>query len=96
MFTHLSLGSTSYRRTQNLHQLIDVHKTLVAGSKKLKIYGSIHCGSGKRMKIANRVFFLSAGEAEENGYHPCGHCMKVAYINWKRKQALNIPKIFSG
>ncbi len=37
----------------------------------------------KRMKSENRVFFLSENEARENGFRPCGHCMKLEYQKWK-------------
>ncbi|MGN6478422.1 MAG: Ada metal-binding domain-containing protein [Flavipsychrobacter sp.] len=50
---------------------------------RLKIYGSLSCSSGKRMKRSNRIFFVSEAEAIENGYRPCGHCMKNEYKNWK-------------
>jgi len=53
------------------------------GNQKLKIYGTLKCSSGKRMKRVNRVFFLSENEARENGFRPCGHCMKTEYQNWK-------------
>lgn len=53
------------------------------GNKKLKIYGMLHCYSGKRMKKENRVFFHSISEATQNGFRPCGHCMREAYKNWK-------------
>lgn len=53
------------------------------GNKRLKIYGKLTCKSGKRMKRENRVFFTSGKEAENNGYRPCGHCMKVEYQKWK-------------
>ncbi len=53
------------------------------GNQKLKIYGTMNCSSGKRMKRENRVFFLSENEARENGFRPCGHCMKTEYLNWK-------------
>lgn len=56
---------------------------LLAGNRKLKIYGRLHCASGKRMKRENRVFFASAEEAGEAGFRPCGHCMKAEYIKWK-------------
>ena len=55
-----------------------------AGNRKLKIYGMLHCASGKRMKKENRVFFFNEQEAIENGYRPCGHCMRSDYDNWKR------------
>lgn len=53
------------------------------GNKLLKIYGSLRCRSGKRMKRENRVFFASAKEAADAGYRPCGHCMKQEYHDWK-------------
>jgi len=52
------------------------------GNVKLKIYGELHCRSGKRMKRANRVFFGSKQEAVENGFRPCGHCKKLEYKLW--------------
>jgi methylphosphotriester-DNA--protein-cysteine methyltransferase len=61
----------------------------LGGNKQLKIYGTLHCASGKRMKVKNRVFFVSEAEAIHAGYRPCGHCMKAAYNQWKtasRKQ----------
>lgn len=53
------------------------------GNQKLKIYGTLQCASGKRMKRENRVFFLSENEAKKNGFRPCGHCMKPEYLKWK-------------
>jgi hypothetical protein len=32
------------------------HAIQFAGNRKLKIYGSLSCNSGKRMKIINRFF----------------------------------------
>ena len=52
------------------------------GNRKLKIYGTLQCKSGKRMKRENRVFFNSENEAVKNGFRPCGHCMKTAYKKW--------------
>jgi len=56
------------------------------GNRKLKIYGMLHCSSGKRMKQENRVFFKSEKEALENKYRPCGYCMKAKYKLWKNKE----------
>ncbi|WP_454059208.1 Ada metal-binding domain-containing protein [Elizabethkingia ursingii] len=53
------------------------------GNARLKIYGTLSCKSGKRMKRENRVFFSSENEAIENAYRPCGHCMKEQYSKWK-------------
>lgn len=55
-----------------------------AGNNKLKIYGTLNCTSGKRMKKENRVFFFSEEEAKTSGYRPCGNCLKRKYNDWKR------------
>lgn len=55
----------------------------LGGNRKLKIYGTLQCTSGKRMKKENRVFFASENEAMQNGFRPCGHCMKTIYQKWK-------------
>jgi len=56
------------------------------GNKKLKIYGTLNCASGKRMKKENRVFFISQKEAIENGYRPCGNCLYKKYKMWKENE----------
>jgi methylphosphotriester-DNA--protein-cysteine methyltransferase len=55
----------------------------LGGNRNLKIFGTLDCKSGQRMKKVNRVFFLSEQETREYGYRPCGHCMSAAYKNWK-------------
>ncbi|MNR53611.1 Metal binding domain of Ada [compost metagenome] len=55
----------------------------LGGNSKLKIYGTLSCRSGKKLKKENRVFFISETEAMQNGYRPCGHCMKEQYQRWK-------------
>jgi methylphosphotriester-DNA--protein-cysteine methyltransferase len=52
------------------------------GNRKQKIYGTLTCKSGKRMKRRNRVFFENRKDAINNGYRPCGNCMKETYIKW--------------
>ena len=60
------------------------HQNIVlGGNSNLKIYGTLRCKSGKRLKKAHRVFFNSENEAIEMDYRPCGHCMKDAYKIWK-------------
>ena len=54
-----------------------------AGNSNLKIYGLLQCTTGKRLKRTNRVFFATETEAIENGFRPCGHCMKSRYQKWK-------------
>lgn len=54
----------------------------LAGNQVLRIYGTLGCKSGKRMRIKNRVFFISEKEALDKGYRPCGHCLKHHYQSW--------------
>jgi len=70
MFNHEALTSTELKR------LIRERKIHFAGNKNLKVYGTLHCGSGKRMKVSNRVFFENEKEAIDLGYRPCGNCMR--------------------
>jgi methylphosphotriester-DNA--protein-cysteine methyltransferase len=69
--------------TKELHQKIKNKAICFGGNKQLKIYGTLQCGSGKRLTKANRVFFSSEEEAIQQQYRPCGHCMKAAYKKWK-------------
>lgn len=77
MWWHEALDDTKVR------SLLRSGSIALAGNKQLKIYGTLHCRSGKRMKKANRVFFRSETEAIESGYRPCGHCLRAAYKKWK-------------
>jgi len=63
---------------------IKQREILFAGNIKLKIFETLHCKSGKRMKRENRIFFQLKNEATGLGYRPCGHCMKEEYEKWKR------------
>ena len=83
MILHSDLGDSAFKRSRQLKLLIDKGKVHLAGNRKLKIYGTLTCNSGKRMKTGNRVFFQSEQEAKEVGYRPCGHCMHTAYLEWK-------------
>ncbi|HTF20093.1 MAG TPA: Ada metal-binding domain-containing protein, partial [Chryseolinea sp.] len=58
----------------------------MAGNRKLKIYGTLICRSGKRITRAHRVFFISEQEAVAHAYRPCGRCMKVEYQTWKKSR----------
>ncbi|MFT5877842.1 MAG: methylphosphotriester-DNA--protein-cysteine methyltransferase [Dokdonia sp.] len=68
---------------QLLKRRIKNYQIQYGGNKKLKIYGTLHCSSGKRMKKENRVFFHNIKEAVQEGYRPCGHCMRQTYKDWK-------------
>lgn len=69
--------------TSELFGFLKQKKIQWAGNSKLKIYGTLHCKSGKRLKVENRVFFNSEREAVQEGYRPCGHCMREDYMVWK-------------
>ena len=86
MILHEELGHTPFARIRTLGRLIREGKVVYAGNRKLKIYGTLRCSSGIRMKTSNRVFFDSGQEAIAQGYRPCGHCMKTAYGQWKDQQ----------
>ncbi len=70
---------------EELRKLIRQNKILLGGNERLKIYGTLKCESGKRIKKENRVFFISEREAVKQGYRPCGHCMKNKYQHWKKR-----------
>jgi methylphosphotriester-DNA--protein-cysteine methyltransferase len=80
MYHHIELAK------RELKLLIDNGAIKFGGNKPLKIYGTLSCRSGKRMKKENRVFFRSEKEAISEGYRPCGHCMKTEYQKWKEKK----------
>jgi methylphosphotriester-DNA--protein-cysteine methyltransferase len=77
MLRHSEITDTDLRKR------IKQKKICYGGNKKLKIYGTLKCKSGRRMKRENRVFFVSEKEAAKQGYRPCGHCMKSKYQRWK-------------
>jgi methylphosphotriester-DNA--protein-cysteine methyltransferase len=60
-----------------LLMLIQQGAITLAGNRRLKIYGKLTCASGRRMKKENRVFFKNTAEALENGFRPCGNCMRI-------------------
>jgi hypothetical protein len=73
---HIKKSNRNFSRSRELKLLIEQGSVTLAGNKKLKIYGTLHCKSGKRMKIENRVFFASEKEAIAHNYRPCKHCLK--------------------
>jgi methylphosphotriester-DNA--protein-cysteine methyltransferase len=80
---YMLLHSTLTSRA--LKSLLRKGQILFGGNRRLKIYGTLRCASGRRMKMANRVFFATEQEAIDAGYRPCGHCMKNAYTQWKKQ-----------
>ena len=56
----------------------------LGGHRKLKIYGSLNCTNAARyvakgQYIQQRVLFASEQDAVDNGFRPCGCCMKEEY-----------------
>ncbi|TSD65950.1 metal-binding protein [Inquilinus sp. KBS0705] len=89
MIWHGDLGNTAFGRLKQLKTLLDKGDITFAGNSKLKIYGTLSCSSGKRMKIANRVFFKNADKAVALGYRPCGHCMRKENELWKLRLVIS-------
>ncbi|WP_300356421.1 Ada metal-binding domain-containing protein [Fluviicola sp.] len=77
MIKHSDLSNSDLRRKIRQGEIV------FAGNIRLKIYGTLHCKSGKRMKRENRVFFSSEKESRIHCFRPCGHCMGKAYMKWK-------------
>ena len=86
MIPHITTTALTRDRARQIRDLIRKGIIGYGGNRKLKIYGTLHCSSGKRMLPANRVFFTSEAEALAAGYRPCGHCMKTAYQSRKTQQ----------
>lgn len=76
MIKHLDISDNDLRKKIRRKEIC------FGGNRKLNIYGTLQCKSGKRMKRENRVFFASEEEAVKEGFRPCGHCMKTAYKKW--------------
>jgi hypothetical protein len=69
MWYHTELRDTELRR------LLRTGEITLAGNVRLKIYGTLQCYSGKRMKRKNRIFFTDEVEAVNLGFRACKHCM---------------------
>jgi hypothetical protein len=83
MIRHLELGKDIGERQSALRRMIRNKMITMGGNIPAKIYGTLSCSSGKKMKVENRIFFLDEAEAIAAGYRPCGHCMRAEYLKWK-------------
>jgi len=83
MILHNSLSRLPFTRSKSLYVLIARGKIILGGNIPQKIYGTLQCTSGKRLKMEHRIFFASIEEAITAGYRPCGNCMKAEYKKWK-------------
>lgn len=68
-----------------LKQLLISGQITLGGYFNGKIYGKLDCWSGKKMKRESRVFFKDENEALNEGFRPCGHCLKEKYQKWKNE-----------
>jgi len=84
MISHINIAKGKVAASRRLKLLIDCGKITLGANRNLKIYGTLNCKSGKRMKLENRVFFGSEVEAIAHGFRPCGHCMREKYLLWKK------------
>lgn len=80
MIRHDELDSKTFTRR------VRVGEIRLAGNVRLRIYGTLHCWSGKKMSKKNRVFFGSEEDALNSGFRPCGHCMKTEFRIWRAAQ----------
>jgi len=83
MIRHIDLGDDVITRQKNTRRLILRGEIQLGGYRPGKIYGTLSCASGKKMKVKNRVFFHNEEEAIAAGYRPCAHCMREKYSEWK-------------
>jgi len=85
MYHHNNFTANSFAGKRELYTLIANGEIKLGGYKKNRIYGTLSCKSGKRMKTENRVFFKDEAAAMAAGYRPCGNCMPQQYKQWKLK-----------
>ncbi len=88
MWYHKDLGRNAAERGVQTRLLIRKGYIRLGGYQKTRIYGLLSCSSGKKMKVANRVFFGDEAEALAAGYRPCGRCLPEQYKTWKAAQAM--------
>ena len=48
-----------------------------------KIFGTLDCKSGKRMKKENSVFFHTLEDAVKQNYRPCKNCKPINQENFE-------------
>jgi methylphosphotriester-DNA--protein-cysteine methyltransferase len=76
MFKHFEIAGSELKR------MMLSNRIKFGGNANLKIYGTLTCFSGKRMKKQNRVFFSNEKDAIAEGFRPCGHCLRDKYLQW--------------
>lgn len=79
-----------------VRHLIRNGKIAIAGNLPARIYGTLNCSSGKRMKKENRVFFETEEEAVLSNFRPCGHCLRSRYLQWKKSKTNKEPAFLAN
>jgi methylphosphotriester-DNA--protein-cysteine methyltransferase len=69
--------SKIYKLLKNDQIILSKSPGKYAGHKGYKIFGTLDCKSGMRMKKENRVFFLNLEDAIIAGYRPCKLCRPI-------------------
>jgi methylphosphotriester-DNA--protein-cysteine methyltransferase len=86
MSKHQDLFLKEFAGRRQLAVLINTKQVILAGNRTLKLFGTLPCASGKRMKAVNRIFFANEAAAVAFGYRPCAHCMQSEYRLWKENK----------
>jgi hypothetical protein len=85
------MWSHSQLTTGQIKNLILTGKILFGGNTRLKIYGTLSCASGKRMKKQHRVFFSNEGEAKRLGLELADIACEKSIYSGLRKNQVEIP-----
>lgn len=85
------ITNTTNLTPRDIAELKATGEITMGGHKGLKIFGQLKCPSASRyvakgQYVQKRVLFATKQEAVDNGYRPCGCCMKEEYSNWKSQQ----------
>ena len=59
-------------------------KGTLAGWGPGKVFGTLNCKSGMRMKKEHRVFFHTLEDAVMEGYRPCKNCRPIGEEDFTR------------
>ncbi|MVM31441.1 metal-binding protein [Spirosoma sp. HMF4905] len=84
MIRQTALGPTRFAQLRVLVKLVTSEAVTLGGHRPGKIYGTLTCRTGKRMKPENRVFFRNETEAIAQGFRPCAVCLPGAYKAWRK------------
>lgn len=96
MFHMIKIQESGLARKKVLVGIKRRHPGLIAGNLKLKIYGTLNCIRGKKLKPSNQVFFSSELDAIQSEFRPCGFCMRKEYAIWKQSGKFRVEPASTG